>query len=423
MTRTTQWVDPIARIIYASLQALFWFYAIRIIYPIIMAPLLPQSGIVWLLLVTWICILPVPYMSERQRTIWYLVSVSAGIIIGKIWIDDLISAIILVLGVTGFSIKKIIAGIGTNEIVTLFMKIMIFFGLSFALTYILRLEDTELTSFAYFFLVAFFITILGAAVTQLHFHEAQNDTQGIYKQWIKYVGWKFGTIGVLVVASIGVLIAIGAIYKLFSVILIAIVTPFAQLIPKISDFILMLFAKLEKDEQVIEEELERGTTESWIEEIQNAERNPLTELLWEIAMITVLVAIIGFIVYKIVQYIRKNRALAAALATAEKADQIKIEESLPQSKGWINTFFGWLYSSSETENKLRREYGRLLKFLHAKGVWTKNTFTVQQINQLYADLESPSKVYERLRYGDQELSNEEMEQAIADIKRIMREWK
>lgn len=427
MLKNKGWLQLFIAALYISLQSLFWLNALHFFYRRFEIPLLPAESIFWLVLMAIIVLLPLPYLAAPQRHIWFGVTAIAGIVSGYLMFDYIGTIVILAVGVTWFSLKKIVDGIGAREFIFSLMSIMILFGISFIFSYFYTIEPAEVSSLTQFFLLSFVITIIGMVVAQLSNYDGFIKRDNFLKQWGLYNGWVWGTLALLSLGSVVILLALSQILPLVGWLLKAILMPIATfvfnvILPWLQDTLRRLI-----EEVPVEDESDQiwGEDEFIIPDTITP-MSPLATLLWNIVLYSILFALLVFIAYKFYKYVQKNVKKKGEETDSSQRDPI-IVQSLTASNhhtSWQDKLRGLFrpYTGRE-EHLIRKEYRNMLKLMKKKGIWKSDAMTVQQLNQLVHASEYSSSLYERLRYGDQDLSDEEIVYYRDEIQKLMGEIK
>ncbi len=425
MLNNNRWVALLTGALYISVQSLFWLNALHLFFRRLEVPLLPEGAIFWLMITAWIVLLPLPYLAASQRHIWFIVAVISGAFVGYLLYDYFGTVAILVVGVTWFSLKKIVEGIGPREFIFLLMSIMILFGIIFIFSYFFKIEAVEVSNLTGFFILSFLITMIGIVTTQLSQHDRHLMNIGFLKQWGIYNAWVWGALAVLSLGSIVVLLALSNVFPLVGWLIKAILTPIVTVVFSIIPWIQRSLAQLKAEAPEDESDLIWGREEHL--KLEDISLSPTTTLIWNIVLYTLTAVVIALILYKFYQYVRKQVKRRKEVVDRSQHDPIIVQASNPpedQHSSWRDKLRGIFkpYTGRE-EHLLRKEYRLLLKLLRKKGIWKSDTMTVQQLHQHVRISEKASSIYEKLRYGDHELTDDEIRIGRDDIQKIMGEIK
>lgn len=419
MHNVQRWVQPMLLSIYVALLSLFWFHAVQFLFRRFDIPAIPEIAVLLLIGIGIVTVLPLSFLSISQRKVWTAIMLFAGIALGYLLYNDLVTFVILVLGSTWFSVKKVDDTIGALEIVHAFMAIVIFFGFSFIVSFFFTVQDIEVQQLIRFLLLSLIVTVAGTTIAKLYTIDTNIDVRNQFKQWGKYNGWVWGMLAALGVVSalalfilLGVIPLIGALIK---AILTPIVTKIFAVIPWLSEQIARLFAEL-PEQEMDDAEFENNA----MEQLQQTDMHPWASQFWDVVFYGITVVLIALVVVAIVKAMRTKKQSKGTEVHVRDAIAI---ESLPSAtqggNDWLRSLKSFFnpYSALE-EHPVRKQYRQILKQLRKKGLWDHEAMTVQQIEARVQQLGLPSALYEKLRYGDQTLSEAEIAQFSERIKAV-----
>src|SRR5690606_1036743 len=98
----------------------------------------------------------------------------------------------------------------------------------------------------------------------------------------------------------------------------------------------------------------------------------------------------------------------------EKLDRLSEEEA--ESSLWNKIGQRFWKNREHNQNPVRRQFRQLLISLRDRGIWTKDSMSIKELNQKMELLKRTSPLYEKVRYGEQELTLTELEQFEQELK-------
>lgn len=420
MRNYRNWVELATGISYASIQSLFWFYAVLFVIRRMGATPLPDTAILIVMVTAWILILPLSILTTVQRNIWMVVTMFTGVGAGYYYYGDLLTFLIIIFGMSWFSLRRINDGISSREFVNFLMGTIIFFGFAFAFSFFIDIDDAEVWQYIFFFSVTFVLTIIGVLLSQLTQSDSFHNDRFTLKQWGLFSGYAWVVLGVLSLGSIGILLILLAFIPFANWLLNAILVPIGAFIGYILPWLQDLYREA-MNEAAPEYEVEVSVEDSFTEQFKDVEANSVASMIIDIILYVGLALLVIWVVYRIIKEVRKRitkqlEVKNGSAIVVEKSDAV-LEEQPSWWKKLLNTFRGY----SDGEHLVRKEYRQLLKVLRKKGLLEHNTMTVNQLNQMIRELQRTSSLYERVRYGDQELSAEELSIYQAEMKTLIDE--
>lgn len=422
MDKKQLWVQQLLGVLYVVLLSLLWFNALKFLYQRFDTLYFPEVAMIWLMITACIMILPLPYLSSSQRNIWFIVTLIVGVLSGYLLYGQILSIFILVAGVTWVSVKKVVDGIGAREFIALLATTLILYGLLFFYSFIFTVGKQEVAGLIRFFILSFFISMIGIVINQLMYQEGTTENPSFYRQWGIFNGVIWGAIGIIALVSAILLFAVLGIIPLVGWLITTILSPILKWIFSLAPYIQEIWRKL-----LSNRESTVGEPEEFQNQIETTPLSPTTELIWNIILSSILIALICFGLYVLIKYVRKvvkarsvsSKPLPGASIIIEKSDSSPEDPS-----SWLNKLYSYFRPYRvEEEHPIRKEFRNMLILMRKKGIWNRDSMTVYELNQLISKLEYSSILYEKLRYGDQNLSDEEIVRFRDELKKIINEIK
>lgn len=424
MPRVSFWVDVCSKLVYVLILVLSWFQGLYLIYPRFDIPVLPDTAILWLLIVIETYTLVISYIPKKLQPVCFVFFVFIGILSGYLFFGDLITSIILMLVLLPMCYRAVQKGIGKKEIISLWMGTIIYFGLMSLFTFFMQLTEVEVTRLIYFFSITLVLAIIGASVAHLNHTDQQMSMKEMIKQWRIHNRWIWGILATIVAASVVLLLVIYVSYAIFRWLTLFALKPIAEWV--FTDVIEWLRSKIAQFQgQLTDEETPPSPEESMDDFLAAAEVSPFWDAFWNVFITVGAIALVIGIIYYIVRFIKRNILEHQEENRAEQrplqAEQI--QQDKPKSRNPLQQFFANLFSKGDVDalHEVRKDFRELLKLLREKGYYEHDAMTVQQINRQLQNLSISSYLYERLRYGDQNLTDEEIKRFKEEIQRIKKQ--
>lgn len=427
MPKSAFWIDSFSKFIYVCILILSWFQALYLIYPRFDISVLPDTAIFWLLIVIWPYTLLISYVSKRFQSLLFILFALIGILSGYWLFHDLITSIILMLSLIPLSYRAVLKGIGRKEIISIWMTSIIFFGFMSLLVFFMRLTEVEVTRLIYFFSITLVLAIIGASVAHLNHRDQHMSMKELIKQWKIHNRWMWASIAIVIGASIVLLLIGYVIYTIFRWLTLFALKPIAEWVfTDVINWLRLKMAQIEREMMGVEIPPSTEEPPDPSEFLEAAEVSPFWDTFWNIFITVGFIALIIAVMYLIVRFIKKNILQKQKENTSGKQQQVRVEQiqqEIHNHHNPIKQFFANLFYKNDVDSLhiIRKDFRELLKLLREKGYYENDAMTVQQINQQLQDMQIPSYLYERLRYGDQELTDEEIKRFKVEIQRIKKQ--
>lgn len=430
MPKYINWINQIIRIIYVGILVFALFTAIDTffshiyLYDMIVFHI-PFSAIYWMLIIAGAYALTIPYVNRQKQSACYLLFLFIGIFSGYFLLHDLFLSIILSIVIISLTYRAVVNEIRVEELTSLWMKIMLIY--TFVLTIMIGFgltTEQERTQFFYFLMITSVLYLVGISLLQLHHIDRQKSERELFQPWKKFNLWIWGSLVVFIALSIIILVVFKFGFVIFRWLIITGLTPVAKWVfTDLYDWIQKILAKLWGNFNNIEEQ--QTNVEQLDLEIE--EFAPVNEIsVFEIGLAMFFIFLLLTLIYMMIKFI-KRKSFQKTSTTIEKSQSFMMD-TIPQHEQ-PNVWNGFkamlrnLFTTPDPDHlhEVRKEFRDLLKLLREKGYYDSDSMTVQQINNKLLGLTLPSDLYERLRYGDQNLTKEEILKFKDHIQRIKKE--
>lgn len=413
MDKTNGWIHHLAEFFYLILQSFVSYSLMQFIYIRLDFAFLPLWSLIWVIALVLTLYIAASYLSKQNLNITISLIVLIGLISGLILFEKFFAVLILIIGLTIFAIRRASAyePVNQKKFLYAFAASLLLYGLFILVCYFAQYTGDEIRGLIIHMTTALFITLIGLGIVQLYPYEKDNR-ENFLKDWGMINAVKWGGLGLLGIASAILLFFVSLILKPLISILASLFYPVFKIIfTTIYNIILYVYELFPRKE---EQNMDNNENEyDWLKELRNNETytpNPITDGILHIftyAVIIGLALLLVFLFFRALQRIKGRVGSISAKSTLLRED-IQDEEGETQS-WWRKQRRFWNPYSSKERHPVRQIYRQVLSLMREKGLWEDERMTAEQINSLFSPSERTAHIYNKLRYGDQELTQEEVQ--------------
>lgn len=408
MDRRNLFIHQITGVIYVTLQSVILFYAVKFVATRMYFDFVPEFTVVWVIGLGWILFLPLAYLKSSYRNLWLLLAAAASSLLAA-YIIGYSFFLFIMAGILAWAIsRRGMKTVSKSDFTRLFLYGIFWFCVALLLTFPFTYSDSEIDGLIRFFSLAMLTMLVGVLVSVLINLEYQNDLGSFGRSWGLYSTMLMGGAAGLIIISLLPAYIIGLIFSVLRVLLLWVLSPFKWLVeisPALKEEIYKLWAK-QKIKGANDENL-RGLPES----IYNKIREYIHQYDYSFLKYIFILLAVSLLVMLIYLFLRRDPEEMRERPVKKFSLQAQnIETGRDESQSsWLqrakNLFLPY---AGKEEHLIRREFRQILKMLREVELWQHDRMTVDQISQAFVPLNPSTKLYQKVRYGDQDLSAEEL---------------
>jgi len=413
MDKTHGWIHHLAEFFYLILQSFIYYSLLQFIYIRLDFAFLPLWSLIWVVALVITLYIAASLQSKQNVAITLPLLVLIGLISGLILFETFFAVLILIIGLTIFAIRRASAyePVNQKKFLSFFAASLLLYCLFILVCYFAQYTGNEIRGLIIHMTTAFFITLIGLGIVQLYPYQKYNH-ENFWKEWGMINAVKWGGLGLLGIASAILLFFVSLILKPLISIFASLFYPVFKIIfTIIYNIILYVYEHIPQKEALNMNNSENEL--DWLEEMREKAPDEPTPMVDGILHIVTYAVIIGLAVLLIALFFRAVKRIRGR-GESISARSTLLKEDVQDDEGekqfwWRKQRRFWYPYSGKERHPVRQTYRQVLSLMREKGLWEDERMTAEQINSLFSPSERTAHIYNKLRYGDQDLTQEEVQ--------------
>lgn len=424
MDKQRLWPQKLNGLFYITFLSVMVFYGIMFVAKRMFFDFIPEVAVLWFVFTGWLLYIPLHFFNKKHGAVWIILAMILGCMAG-IFLIGYSFFIILLSGLLAWIIIKVgYKPVLEGKFTELFTRSLFWFSLVLSFGMLFEFSDETVMLTIRFYALALLFFLLSTSVSSLQYSQEESIKNNFWQLWTSYNGVFWGSALALSIICLVPAFIIQFIFSLFRIIIVWIFSPFTWVVKSVPalkkaiDDMWSSAVAVENDSTLM------GLANRIGHELK---MYLLSDKLSFLKYLIMLLAV-ALLVYLVSILFRKAkdqqmRYLAVSNQKRITVEAIKQQDETADLSWWDKAKRFFRPYSSDEEHPIRKEYRQLLSLVRKQGIWKHDAMTVHQINQMMSQLQDSSPIYEKVRYGNQNLSSEEENLFRHEVQAVMQRLK